>query len=118
MTPPAGNQVVGAPEISFSYSGFGTATAVYAQLVDDESGLVLSNIVTPIPVTLDGKTHTVTMDMADIAYTATPGASLTLQVTSSAINFEKFWSYGWVNISDIGLTLPQHATVAPVPFTP
>jgi hypothetical protein len=43
---------------------------------------------------------------------------LTLQITSSAINYEKFWSYGWVNISDIGLTLPQHTTVAPVPFVP
>ncbi len=118
VTPPAGKQIVGAPEIGFTYSGFGTASAVYAQLVDQESGLVLSNIATPIPVTLDGQTHTVTMDMEDIAYTAEPGASLTLQITSSAINYEKFWSYGWVNISDIGLTLPQHTTVAPVPFVP
>ena len=118
VTPPAGKQVVGAPAISFSYSGFGTASAVYAQLVDQQSGLVLSNIATPIPVTLDGRTHTVTMDMEDIAYTAEPGASLTLQITSSAINYEKFWSYGWVNISDIGLTLPQHTTAAPVPFVP
>lgn len=118
ITPPAGNQVVGAPQISFTYSGFGTASAVYAQLVDNASGLVLSNIVTPIPVTLDGGTHTVTMDMADIAYTADAGDSLTLQITSSAVNYEKFWSYGWVNISDIGLTLPQHQKVDPVPFVP
>lgn len=118
ITPPAGNQVVGAPEISFTYSGFGTAPAVYAQLVDNNSGLVLSNITTPIPVTLDGRTHTITMDMADIAYTADVGDSLTLQITSSTVNYEKFWGYGWVNISDIGLTLPQHTTVAPVPFTP
>jgi ABC-2 type transport system ATP-binding protein len=118
VTPPAGKQIVGAPEIGFTYSGFGTASAVYAQLVDQESGLVLSNIATPIPVTLDGRTHTVTMDMEDIAYTAEPGASLTLQITSSAINYEKFWSFGWVNIADIGLTLPQHTTAAPVPFVP
>ncbi len=118
ITPPAGNQVVGAPTISFSYSGFGTASAVYAQLIDNASGLVLSNIVTPIPVTLDGGTHTVTIDMEDIVYTAEAGDSLTLQITSSAVNYEKFWSYGWVTISDIGLTLPQHKTVAPVPFVP
>jgi ABC-2 type transport system ATP-binding protein len=118
VTPPVGKQVVGAPTISFDYSGFGTATAVYAQLVDNESGLVLSNIATPIPVTLDGRNHTITMNMEDIAYTAEPGASLTLQITSSAVNYEKFWSYGWINVSDIGLTLPQHATTDPVPFVP
>ncbi len=118
ITPPTGNQVVGAPTISFTYSGFGTARAVYAQLIDNASGLVLSNIVTPIPVTLDGGTHTVTIDMEDIVYTAETGDSLTLQITSSAVNYEKFWSYGWVNISDIGLTLPQHKTAAPVPFVP
>ncbi len=117
ITPPAGNQVVGAPTLSFTYSGLGTASAVYAQLVDDKSGLVLSNIVTPVPVTLDGKTHTVTIDMEDIAYTAT-GDSLTLQITSSAVNYEKFFGYGFVNISDVGLALPQHTTVDPVPFVP
>ena len=118
FTPPVGKQVVGAPQVSFSYSGLGTARAVYAQLVDNKSGLVLSNSVTPIPVTLDGRTHTVTMDMADVAYTAQAGDSLTLQITSSAVNFEKFFSYGFVNISDVGLSLPQHTTVDPVPFDP
>ena len=38
--PPAGNAVVGAPTLSFTYSGLGTASAVYAQLVDNKSGLV------------------------------------------------------------------------------
>lgn len=116
FTPPAGKQVVGAPKVSFTYSGLGNASAVYAQLVDNKSGLVLSNSVTPVPVTLDGRTHTVTMDMADVAYTAGDGGTLTLQITSSAVNFEKFWSYGFVNISDVGLTLPQHTAVDPVPF--
>ena len=118
VTPPSGKQVVGAPKISFTYSGFGTASAVYAQLVDNESGLVLSNIVTPIPVKLDGRPHTVAMDLADIAFTADSTASLTLQITRSAVNYEKFWGYGWVNLSDISLTLPQHTKVAPVPFQP
>lgn len=118
ITPPPGNQVVGAPRISFSYSGLGTATAVYAQLVDNSSGLVLSNTATPIPVTLDGGTHTVSMDMADIAYTATAGETLTLQITSSAVNYEKFFGYGFMNIADVGLTLPQHVRVDPVPFVP
>ena len=55
------------------WQGHRTAKAVYAQLVDNTSGPVLSNIATPIPVTLDGRTHTVTMNVEDIADTAEPG---------------------------------------------
>ena len=47
--------VVGAPQLSFTYSGTGQATHVYAQLVDDSTGMVLGNQVTPISVTLDGR---------------------------------------------------------------
>ena len=53
--------IVGAPQLTFTYSGTGTSRHVYAQLVDDTTGLVLGNLVTPIPVTLDGETHTVTV---------------------------------------------------------
>lgn len=108
VTPTVGKQVVGAPTVSFSYSGLGTGHTVYAQLVDDTTGQVLSNIVTPVPVTLDGRTHQVSIAMEDIAYTVDPGDTLTLQITSSAFNYENFWSYGWINISDIGLDMPLH----------
>ncbi len=118
VTVPAGNQVVGAPTLSFTYSGLGTGHTVYAQLVDNVSGLVLSNIVTPIQVKLDGKTRTVSIPMEDIAYTADAGDSLTLQVTSSSVNYANAWSYGWITMSDIALDMPLHATVDPVPFTP
>ena len=46
---------MGAPELTLTYSGTGSSRHVYAQLVDDTTGLVLGNIVTPIPVTLDGQ---------------------------------------------------------------
>lgn len=115
---PAGNQVVGAPTLSFTYSGLGTSRAVYAQLVDNVTGLVLSNITTPIPVTLDGKTRTVSISMEDIAYTAEAGDSLTLQITSSSLNYFNAWSYGFIRMSDIALDMPLHTTVDPVPFTP
>jgi ABC-2 type transport system ATP-binding protein len=108
VTPPAGKQVVGSPTISFSYSGLGTSDTVYAQLVDNSSGLVLSNNVTPIPVRLDGRTRTVSMSMADIAYSVDAGDTLTLQITGSALNFFDAWSYGGVNISDITLDMPLH----------
>ena len=118
ITPPAGNQIVGSPTLSFTYSGLGTGHTVYAQLVDNETGLVLSNIVTPVQVQLDGKQHTATVSMEDIAYTAGNNASLTLQITSSSVNYANAWSYGGLKISDINLAMPQKTTVTPPPWTP
>jgi ABC-2 type transport system ATP-binding protein len=118
LTPPAGRQVVGAPTLTFTYSGLGTSQAVFAQLVDNNSGLVLSNIVTPVPVTLDGKTRTVTIPMEAVVYTPDAGDTLTLQITGSAVNYLNAWTYGGVAISDVTVDLPQHIKVTPTPWTP
>ena len=118
LTPPVGKQVVGSPTLSFSYSGLGTSHAVYAQLVDSKTGLVLGNIVTPVPVTLDGKTHSIEIPMESIAYTADAGQSLQLQITSSSVNYFSAWAYGGINISDIKIAMPQHIAVTPPPWTP
>ncbi|MGV1006732.1 MAG: CocE/NonD family hydrolase, partial [Candidatus Nanopelagicales bacterium] len=101
----AGQQVVGAPTVSFTYSGLGTSKAVYGQIVDNTTGRVLGNIATPIPVTLDGQSHTVSVPIADIAYTAGTAPSLTLQIASSAT---LYWNSSWgvVNISDVVAELP------------
>ena len=97
---------MGAPQLTFTYSGLGTGRNVYAQLVDDKTGLVLGNIVSPVPVILDGKTRCVTVSMEDIAYTMDPGDTLTLQIVDSATSFEDFTSFGVIRISDVGLELP------------
>ena len=104
---------MGAPELTFSYSGLGTSRTVYAQLVDDKTGLVLGNIVSPVPVILDGKSRTATVAMEDIAYTMKPGDTLTLQIVDSATSFEDFSSFGVIRISDVGLKLPTAASVMP-----
>ena len=111
VTPPVGSEIVGAPTVSFSYTGLGTSRTVYAQLVDNTTGLVLGNNVTPIPITLDGRTHTISMGIEDIAYTVLDGDSLTLQLTSSAANYENLYTLGLVNISDLRIDLPIHADV-------
>lgn len=108
VTPVAGSQIVGAPTLSFSYSGLGTSRTVYAQLVDETTDQVLGNIVTPIPVVLDGRQRSVTIPMADIAYTTPTGGKLKLQITSSATNFENFTTVGVINIGDITLGMPIH----------
>ena len=110
VTPPAGSQIVGAPGIAFSYTGLGTSRTVYAQLVDNTTGRVLGNIVTPIPVMLDGREHTVSIPMENIAYTTGAGDFLTLQITSSASGYENFTAFGAINISSIRLELPIRAT--------
>lgn len=109
ITPPANSLTVGSPELSFTYRGIGTTRTVYAQLVDNVTGRVLQNIVTPIPVEFDGKEHSLTIPMADIAYSAGTNGSLTLQITSSATNFENFTSFGLVKITDVKLDMPIKA---------
>jgi len=102
-----GTQVVGSPTLSFRYTGLGTARAVFAQVVDNATGLVLGNIVTPVPVALDGREHTVGIDLNDIVYTVTDPDidNLTVQITSSATAFAN-GSVGFIDISGIDVSLP------------
>ncbi|PXX12950.1 ABC-2 type transport system ATP-binding protein [Mycolicibacterium moriokaense] len=98
--------VVGAPQLTLTYSGTGQARHVYAQLVDDSTGLVLGNQVTPIPVTLDGQTHTITEPLQMVAETLSPGRSVTLQLVASAADYETITSLGQLTVSSMSLSLP------------
>ncbi|MBB3749171.1 ABC-2 type transport system ATP-binding protein [Mycolicibacterium sp. BK634] len=109
---------IGAPTLTFNYQGLGTSRFVYAQLVDNQTGLVVGNLVTPVAVTLDGGQHSATINMENIVYNvANPGDDLTLQITSSATAYERFTAFGVINISDINLTLPiaNPANITPEP---
>ncbi|WKG01590.1 CocE/NonD family hydrolase [Mycolicibacterium sp. HK-90] len=108
VTAPSGTatQVVGAPELTFTYSGIGTSRHVYAQIVDDQTGQVIGNVVTPVPVTLDGREHTVTIPMEAVAYTLEPGHTASVQITTSATPFLNFTQFGVINISDVAVSLP------------
>lgn len=105
-TSEAPTYIVGAPTVTLTYSGLGTSRDMYAQLVDNSTGRVVGNILTPIPVVLDGGTRTVSVPMEDIAYTMEPGDSLTLQIVGTATPFENLTSFGIVDISRVDLTLP------------
>ncbi len=98
------------PQLSFSYAGLGTSRTVYAQIVDDDTGLVLGNLDTAIPVTLDGRSHTVSIALGtlqDIAYTAAAaGSILTLQLVGSATQYENLTQFGVIHVSGMTLTLP------------
>jgi ABC-2 type transport system ATP-binding protein len=105
-----GTTVVGAPQLTMTYSGLGTSSHVYGQIVDKETGKVVGNIVTPIPVTLDGQTHVASIPMEDIVYTydgAVPaGADLELQIVGSATPYLNFTEYGFINVSDVSVSMP------------
>ena len=99
--------LVGAPELTMTYSGTGSARHVYAQIIDDRTGLVLAGIVTPIPVTLDGQTHTITIPLEPLSHTLRPGQSVTLQLVGDAGLYARLIpSLGSVTVSDLQLTLP------------
>ena len=60
VTVPVGSHIAGAPTVSFDYKGIGTSRFLFGQVVDKSTGLVLGTLVTPIPVTLNGKSQTAT----------------------------------------------------------
>jgi ABC-2 type transport system ATP-binding protein len=101
-----GTQVVGTPTVSFTYRGLGLAGAVYAQIVNKTTGLVLGNVVMPVPVTLNGFKQTVSIDIGEIAYTVGEGDQLQVQLASSATAFFNM-PLGLIDISDVTVTLPN-----------
>jgi ABC-2 type transport system ATP-binding protein len=113
ITVGVGTQVVGAPTVTFDYRGIGTTRAVFAQVINDATGQVLGNVITPLPVTLDGRSHSLELDLSDIVYTFDPAGegNLTVQITSSAAAFENFTSFGFMNISNVIVTMPNRPAV-------
>ena len=84
---PSGDaNVVGAPHLDLTYHGTAAPqkTWVYAQFVNPRNGTVLGNIATPIPLTLDGQTHSISRDLEMVAGARRPGGGYTLQLTASS----------------------------------
>ena len=84
--------VVGAPRLALRYRGRATGAAgrperVFAQLVDDRTGHVLGNQITPIPVRLDGRTHTVRRRLETVAHSLARGSGVTLQLVASTVAY-------------------------------
>ncbi len=102
--------VVGAPTLSLTYSGTagpGTRpTRVFAQLVDPATGIVLNNQITPVPVTLDGRAHTLTIPLESVGYTAKAGTSLELQLVATTTAYITPRLGGTVTFSRVTVELP------------
>jgi ABC-2 type transport system ATP-binding protein len=99
--------VLGEPSLKLTYSGLAApaATHVYAQIVDG-NGHVVGNQATPIPVTLDGATHTIERPLEAIAAEAKAGTGYKLQITPATTLYTPQRSAGTVNFARIEISLP------------
>jgi ABC-2 type transport system ATP-binding protein len=100
--------IVGAPRVSITYKGSApSATArVLAQLVDERSGKVVGNQITPLPVTLDGATHSLRLPLEMVAATATRSSRFTLQLVAESKLYETHPQGGSITFSKVNVTLP------------
>jgi ABC-2 type transport system ATP-binding protein len=96
-------QVVGEPRLTLTYSGTGTATHVFAQIVDEQRGVVLGNQVTPLPITLDGAQHTVTRRLEGVA---AAGGRYRLQIIGGSQVYGPVRGLGAVSVASARLKLP------------
>jgi ABC-2 type transport system ATP-binding protein len=99
--------IVGEPTLKLTYSGLAVpgTTHVYAQIVDGK-GHVVGNQATPIPVTLDGLTHTIQRPLEAIAAEAVAGTTYKLQITPATTLYTPQRSAGAVTFGRIEVSLP------------
>ncbi|MFN7149983.1 MAG: alpha/beta hydrolase family protein [Microthrixaceae bacterium] len=102
--------LVGPPELSLTYQGTSPAgerpTRLFAQLVDDTTGLVLGNQITPVPVELDGELHELTLPLESISHSAPAGSSITLQLVATTVAYATPRLGGSVEVESIRVALP------------
>ncbi len=112
--------VVGAARLTLTYRGLAAAgqparTSVYAQVVDDATGKLLGNQVTPIPVRLNGASHTITEPLEIVAATDRPGEHFTVQIAATTVAYQTQRNTGAVRFSKIRVALPTVARRAKPP---
>ena len=120
VTVPFGSRsgvVVGAPQLTLTYRGTSPPgarpTRVFAQLVDGSTGLVLGNQITPVDVTLDGRTHTTSVPLEMVAFTGEPGHTVQLQLVATTVAYAQPRLGGDVDFLHIHVSLPVAATIRP-----
>ena len=87
-------------------------TRVFAQLVDDSTGLVIGSQVTPVAVTLDGHLHSTKVSLETICQSVSPKQRVTLQLVATTTAFATPRLGGSVTFTSIGISLPVVAASA------
>ena len=106
--------VVGVPRLRFTYRGTAIPapdTHLFAQIVDLDANRVLGNNVTPVPVKLDGATHTTEIPLEAVA---SRGRRYRVQIAAGSTLYYLQNSLGSVDISNARVQLPViDASLAP-----
>ena len=109
--------VVGAPKLQLTYSGTAPdgpqPEAVFAQLVDTSNQKVVGQQITPVALELDGKEHSVKVDLEMIAFAAKAGQSMTLQLVATTSAYATPRLGGSVDFSKIRISLPTVTNAKP-----
>ncbi len=109
--------VVGAPEVTIDYRGTaGTGDRpqrIFAQLVDETTGVVIGNQITPIPVVLDGQQHRVTVPLEMVAFSAEPGSRIVLQLVATTVAYAEPQLGGSIDLEHVELSLPVSTELEP-----
>jgi ABC-2 type transport system ATP-binding protein len=109
--------VLGAPHLTMTYTGSTPdgpePTRVFAQLVDAETGLVVGNQITPVPVELNGAEHTVEIDMEVIAHHLEAGDGLVLQLVATTPAYATPRLGGEITVTSIAIDLPTTEALTP-----
>ena len=87
---------------------------MFAQLVDDDTTLVVGNQITPIAVTLDGASHTAAIDLEVIAHHVQPGHTLTLQLVATTTAYATPRLGGTITFDRIDLEVPVAKAVTKI----
>ena len=102
--------VLGAPALTVRYSGPSPTgerpTRMFAQLVDRSTGLVVGNQITPVPVELDGKVHTVKAPLEVVAHKVGPQSDLVLQLVATTTLYGTPRLGGSVEVQQASISLP------------
>jgi ABC-2 type transport system ATP-binding protein len=106
--------VLGEPRLRLTYSGQGTPQRgfVYAQLVDEQRGVVVGNQVRPVPIVLDGGQHTVKLPLEPIAVRTPRGSRYRLQLVPSTTVYYPQRIAGTLEARRADITLPIVSTKA------
>ncbi|MFI6518680.1 alpha/beta hydrolase family protein [Spirillospora sp. NPDC050679] len=101
-------RIVGSPRVTLTYRGHALkpGTALFAQVIDRDTGIVIGNQATPLPVTLDGRERTVTRDLEAVAWKVGPKSRLAVQIIPGTGLFTWQRSAGWADL-DVSVTVPR-----------
>lgn len=106
--------LLGAPDLRLGYrcdldTPATKPTRIFAQIVDDATGRVLGNQVTPIQTVCDGLLHENQTQLEMIAFDAKPGAKLTLQLIATSPAYAVPQLGGTVEFVRVELAIPTVA---------